>query len=140
MVEALVISNIVLWVLVIALALLVFALTRQVGILHERVAPAGALRTQLPAAAGRKFFDRHFERFEDHGDGSLFEISMEVRDYRFLFGTAVAGERIPKIGMAQAKVDRVALTVRPRFRNTLLARPEGVHHEALFRTGQLVHR
>ncbi len=44
MVEALVISNIVLWVLVIVLALLVFALTRQVGILHERVAPAGALQ------------------------------------------------------------------------------------------------
>jgi methylamine dehydrogenase accessory protein MauD len=44
MVEALVISNIVLWILVVVLALLVFALTRQVGILHERVAPAGALQ------------------------------------------------------------------------------------------------
>lgn len=44
MVEALVISNIVLWVIVVVLALLVFALTRQVGILHERVAPAGALQ------------------------------------------------------------------------------------------------
>lgn len=43
MVEALIISNIVLWLAVVALALLVFALTRQVGILHERVAPAGAL-------------------------------------------------------------------------------------------------
>ncbi|MDA1369327.1 MAG: thiol-disulfide isomerase [Proteobacteria bacterium] len=44
MLEALLISNIVLWVLVIVLALLLFALTRQVGILHERVAPAGALQ------------------------------------------------------------------------------------------------
>ena len=43
MVEALIISTIVLWLAVVALALLVFALTRQVGILHERVAPAGAL-------------------------------------------------------------------------------------------------
>ena len=43
MVEALAISNIVLWVIVVVLALLVFALTRQVGILYERVAPAGAL-------------------------------------------------------------------------------------------------
>lgn len=43
MLEALVISTIVLWILVIVLALLVLALTRQVGILHERVAPAGAL-------------------------------------------------------------------------------------------------
>ncbi|MCG8413149.1 MAG: thiol-disulfide isomerase [Pseudomonadales bacterium] len=44
MVEALVISNIILWILVVVLSLLVFALTRQVGILHERVAPAGALQ------------------------------------------------------------------------------------------------
>lgn len=43
MVEALIVSNIILWLLVIVLALLVFALTRQVGILFERVAPAGAL-------------------------------------------------------------------------------------------------
>ncbi len=44
MTEALILSNIVLWVVVIILSLLVFALTRQVGILHERVAPAGALQ------------------------------------------------------------------------------------------------
>ena len=44
MLEAMIISNIVLWIVVVILALLVFALTRQVGILHERVAPAGALQ------------------------------------------------------------------------------------------------
>lgn len=44
MTEALLVSNIVLWVVVIALSLLVLALARQVGILHERVAPAGALQ------------------------------------------------------------------------------------------------
>jgi len=43
MIEALVISNIVLWVLVVALSALVLALLRQVGVLHERIAPAGAL-------------------------------------------------------------------------------------------------
>jgi methylamine dehydrogenase accessory protein MauD len=43
MIEALIISNIILWIAAIALALMVFALTRQVGILHERIAPAGAL-------------------------------------------------------------------------------------------------
>jgi len=43
MTEALLVSNIVLWVLVVVLALIVLALARQVGILHERVAPAGAL-------------------------------------------------------------------------------------------------
>ena len=50
MITALVISNMVLWLLVIGLSLLVFALTRQVGVLHERVAPAGAL---LPTTGPR---------------------------------------------------------------------------------------
>jgi methylamine dehydrogenase accessory protein MauD len=43
MTEALVVSNLVLWVVVLALVVAVFALARQVGILHERVAPMGAL-------------------------------------------------------------------------------------------------
>lgn len=43
MTEALVVSNIVLWVVVLALLLAVLALARQVGILYERVAPMGAL-------------------------------------------------------------------------------------------------
>ena len=38
------VSNVILWVVVIVLALVVLALARQVGILHERVAPAGALQ------------------------------------------------------------------------------------------------
>jgi methylamine dehydrogenase accessory protein MauD len=38
-----VVSNVILWIVVIVLALVVLALARQVGILHERVAPAGAL-------------------------------------------------------------------------------------------------
>ena len=42
--EALLISNLLLWTAVVVLALLLLALSRQVGILHERVAPAGALQ------------------------------------------------------------------------------------------------
>lgn len=41
--QALLVSNLLLWVLVIALAAVVFALLRQIGVLHERIAPAGAL-------------------------------------------------------------------------------------------------
>jgi methylamine dehydrogenase accessory protein MauD len=41
--QALLVSNILLWVAVLALAALVFALVRQIGVLYERVAPAGAL-------------------------------------------------------------------------------------------------
>jgi len=41
--SALAVSNVVLWMLVLLLAGVVLALARQVGILHERIAPAGAL-------------------------------------------------------------------------------------------------
>lgn len=41
--EALIVSQALLWVVVLALGVAVFALTRQVGILYERIAPAGAL-------------------------------------------------------------------------------------------------
>lgn len=43
MTTALVVSNLVLWVAVVVLAGVVVALVRQVGVLYERVAPAGAL-------------------------------------------------------------------------------------------------
>ena len=41
--SALAISNLVLWLLVLTLSTVVLALARQVGVLHERIAPAGAL-------------------------------------------------------------------------------------------------
>jgi methylamine dehydrogenase accessory protein MauD len=40
---ALAISNLVLWIIVIALLLVVASLARQVGVLHERIGPVGAL-------------------------------------------------------------------------------------------------
>ena len=43
MLRALVISNVLLWVLAVALAAVVLALVRQIGVLHERIGPAGAL-------------------------------------------------------------------------------------------------
>ena len=43
MVETLLISNIILWIVVAVLGVTVFALARQVGVLYERIAPAGAL-------------------------------------------------------------------------------------------------
>lgn len=41
--DALVISQVVLWIAVAALSAVVFALVRQIGVLHERIAPMGAL-------------------------------------------------------------------------------------------------
>lgn len=43
MTETLLISNIVLWLVVLVLCAVVVALVRQIGVLHERIAPAGAL-------------------------------------------------------------------------------------------------
>lgn len=39
----LIISNILLWVLLLLMGVVIFALTRQIGVLYERLAPAGAL-------------------------------------------------------------------------------------------------
>jgi methylamine dehydrogenase accessory protein MauD len=41
--QALIVSNVILWVAVVVLAAVVVALARQLGVLFERVAPAGAL-------------------------------------------------------------------------------------------------
>lgn len=49
---ALAISNIVLWLVVIGLALVLLALTRQLGVLHERIGPAGALMINRGPAIG----------------------------------------------------------------------------------------
>lgn len=50
--DTLIISNIILWILVMVLSLVVFALMRQVGVLHERVFPAGALMTTVGPRVG----------------------------------------------------------------------------------------
>ena len=45
-------SMVLLWVTVIALIVVVFALARQIGVLHERIAPAGALMVNQRVRAG----------------------------------------------------------------------------------------
>jgi methylamine dehydrogenase accessory protein MauD len=52
MIDALAISNVILWVVVLALLMAVFALARQIGILYERVAPMGALMIDTGPAVG----------------------------------------------------------------------------------------
>lgn len=51
---ALAVSNIVLWVIVLGLLLVVLALVRQLGVLHERIAPAGALMLNRGLAIGER--------------------------------------------------------------------------------------
>jgi methylamine dehydrogenase accessory protein MauD len=51
---ALAVSNVVLWLVVLALVCVVLALTRQLGVLHERIAPAGALMINRGPAVGEQ--------------------------------------------------------------------------------------
>lgn len=52
--DALLVSNVLLWIAVLLLGALVLALLRQIGVLHERVAPAGALVSQRGPAVGER--------------------------------------------------------------------------------------
>ncbi len=77
MTEALLVSNAILWVAVIALGLVAVALARQVGILYERIAPAGALvidrgpgvGTQAPLFELRDLLGRAVKLGGLRGDG-----------------------------------------------------------------------
>ena len=51
--DALLISNVFLWLVVLALLLVVWALARQIGVLYERVAPMGALMIDQGPKVGR---------------------------------------------------------------------------------------
>jgi methylamine dehydrogenase accessory protein MauD len=50
--DALIISNLLSWVAIVGLALVVYALTRQIGLLHERMGPVGALTVAKGLKAG----------------------------------------------------------------------------------------
>ncbi|MDH3643729.1 MAG: methylamine dehydrogenase [Gammaproteobacteria bacterium] len=50
--DLLVVSSVVLWIAVAGLSALVFALTRQVGVLYARIAPAGALMVNQQLKVG----------------------------------------------------------------------------------------
>jgi len=52
MLEALIISNLMLWIVIVILGFMVLALVRQIGVLYERVAPAGALMVNQILKAG----------------------------------------------------------------------------------------
>jgi methylamine dehydrogenase accessory protein MauD len=54
MIDAMLISNAVLWLVVLMLLFVVFALARQIGVLHERIAPAGALMPTRGVLVGER--------------------------------------------------------------------------------------
>lgn len=79
--DALVISNLLLWVVVVALCLVVFALLRQIGVLHERVFPAGALMSKAGPRVGEPAPVQQLLAF----DGSSITVADGVRSTLLLF-------------------------------------------------------
>jgi methylamine dehydrogenase accessory protein MauD len=73
-VSALAVSHLLLWVIVVILCIVVFALLRQIGVLHERVFPAGALLPNRGPQAGDPAPVKQLVAFDDTritlGDGS----------------------------------------------------------------------
>jgi len=71
--STLLISHYMLWAIVVVLCFVVFALMRQIGVLHERVFPAGALMTRHGPQAGDPAPIDHLVAFDDSqirlGDG-----------------------------------------------------------------------
>ncbi|MBK6511672.1 MAG: methylamine dehydrogenase accessory protein MauD [Haliea sp.] len=63
--SALAVSHILLWVIVVILCFVVFALLRQIGVLHERVFPAGALMTNRGPQAGDPAPAMQLRAFDD---------------------------------------------------------------------------
>jgi methylamine dehydrogenase accessory protein MauD len=54
MMTALIVSQVISWLIILGLVVMLLALARQVGVLHMRVAPAGALTTSGGPAVGGK--------------------------------------------------------------------------------------
>ncbi len=128
MTQALLISNVVLWLCVLALSLVVVALIRQLGALHERVAPAGALLT----SGGPKVGERapHFEL--EALDGSTVRIGAAAEDGRWslLF---FLSPRCPVCKTVLPAVLRVARSEWPRPRIVLASDGEDAEHRAFVR-------
>ena len=71
--SALWVSHVLLWLIVIVLCFVLFALMRQIGVLHERVFPAGALMTGSGPQVGEQTPINDLVAFDDSeitlGDG-----------------------------------------------------------------------
>lgn len=52
--DALLVSSVLLWIVVLVMAVVIFALVRQIGVLYERVAPAGALMVNRKLGVGQE--------------------------------------------------------------------------------------
>ncbi len=112
MLETMLISSIIQWVVIFILSVLLFALTRQVGILHERVAPAGALQPTSGPKVGEitekiKVSSLDGDEFEIGGGG----VGQNTKFILFISPTCpVCKELVPTaIALIQSEAQRMQL-------------------------------
>ncbi len=132
--EALVISNVLLWIAVVGLAFVVLALVRQIGVLHERVAPVGA----LAVAAGPKVGEAAPELEVRDVEGRTLQLGGRDADGRstlvfFLSPTC------PVCKTLLPTVERIAREEGQRLRLVLASDGEASEHEAFRREQALEH-
>jgi methylamine dehydrogenase accessory protein MauD len=132
MTQALLISNVVLWGSVLVLSLVVVALVRQLGALHERIAPAGALLT----AGGPKVGEAAPELDLETLDGAPIRIGGARHDGRWslLF---FLSPRCPVCKTVLPTLLRVSRGEWPRPQIILASDGEGSEHEAFVREHRL---
>jgi methylamine dehydrogenase accessory protein MauD len=132
MIEALLISNLVLWVSVLVLSLVIVALVRQLGALHERIAPAGALLT----AGGPKVGEAAPELDATTLDGIPLRIGGAREDGRWslLF---FLSPRCPVCKTLLPTALRVATTEWPRPQVILASDGEANEHRSFVREHDL---
>ena len=128
MIEALLISNIVLWIALVALGFTVMALVRQVGVLHERVAPVGALSLDGGPKVGESAPELAVKAF----DGSTIALGGSRGDESSTLIMFVS-PTCPVCKTLLSTAARIATEEGPRLRLVLASDGEASEHESFVR-------
>ena len=134
MIDALLISNGVLWLLVIGLALTVLALTRQVGLLHERISPVGALSPEAKIKIGDPAPELALIDLHDHPVQIGGASKDESRTLLFFLSPTC-----PVCDTLLPTVERVARTEVPRVRVILVSDGLPDEHRAFVAEKRISH-
>lgn len=134
MIDALLISNVVLWLLVIGLALTVLALTRQIGLLHERISPVGALSPEAKVKVGDRAPELALLDIHDHPVQVGGASKDESRTLLFFLSPTC-----PVCDTLLPTVERVARTEVPRVRVILASDGLPDEHRAFVAEKRITH-
>ncbi|MDJ0868723.1 MAG: methylamine dehydrogenase accessory protein MauD [Myxococcota bacterium] len=131
MTEALLVSNAVLWLVVVGLAATVLALARQVGVLHERVAPVGALAPSAGIRAGEAAPELELTDFS----GKPLRLGGAAAQRTLLF---FVSPTCPVCKSLLPTVERVARAESPAVRLVVASDGKRDEHEAFVRDHDLL--